>query len=56
MYTDKNIVAVQDHPIFSPSKKYILMIDEVFVENIKYLKFKILNSHNLEIFDSNEFI
>ncbi len=54
MNIDKSITAVPNHPLNSPSKKYILKTDEVFVENIKYLKFKILNSHNLEIFDSNE--
>ncbi len=53
MYLDKSIVAVQNHPLCSPSKRYILMIDEVFSGNIKYFKFKILNN-NIEIFDSED--
>ncbi len=54
MGTDQDIIANPGSPLNSPSKKYILKIEEEIIENIKYLKFVIQDNQNGQVFYPNE--
>jgi hypothetical protein len=54
MYKSLNNIALPGNPQISPSKKYVLKIEELFVENIKYFKFLIINNQTEQVFDPKE--
>jgi len=54
MNTDQNTLALPGNPQISPSKKYVLKIEELFVESIKYYKFLIINKQTEQVFDPKE--
>lgn len=54
MNNEKNILAIPGHFQISPSKKFILKIVEVTVEEILYRKFNILNTKEQMVFESEE--